>query len=77
VLRGGYDPEQHLEDMALDGVAREVPYPIVGLNTARVYHFDVAKLTIPRWRFEQASLDVKPGEIVDVTITFPSDSGGG
>ena len=27
VLRGGYDPGQHLEDMALDGVAGEVLYP--------------------------------------------------
>src|SRR5256714_333908 len=31
VLRGGYDPEQHLEDMALDGVAGEVLYPSQGL----------------------------------------------
>jgi hypothetical protein len=29
--RGGCDPEQHLEDMALDGVAGEVPYPSQGL----------------------------------------------
>src|SRR6202008_645998 len=28
VLRGGYDPEQPLEDMALDWVAGEVLYPI-------------------------------------------------
>ncbi len=28
VHRGGYDPEQHLKDMALDGVAGEVLYPI-------------------------------------------------
>src|SRR5438309_4245304 len=31
VLRGGYDPEQHLEDMALDGVAGEGLYPSQGL----------------------------------------------
>src|SRR6202040_4224362 len=31
VLRGGDDPEQHLEDMALDGVAGEVLYPSQGL----------------------------------------------
>src|ERR1700720_3486659 len=31
VHRGGYDPEQHLEDMALDGVAGEVLYPSQGL----------------------------------------------
>src|SRR5262252_6349102 len=31
VLRGGYDPEQHLRDMALDGVAGEVLYPSQGL----------------------------------------------
>src|SRR5262250_2912954 len=31
VLRGGYDPEQHLKDMALDGVAGEVLYPSQGL----------------------------------------------
>src|SRR5437868_1994651 len=30
VQRGGYDPEQHLEDMALDGVAGEVLYPSQG-----------------------------------------------
>src|SRR5438874_10796666 len=31
VHRGGYDPEQHLADMALDGVAGEVLYPSQGL----------------------------------------------
>jgi len=31
VLHGGYDPEQHLRDMALDGVAGEVLYPSQGL----------------------------------------------
>jgi hypothetical protein len=30
VHRGGYDPEQHLKDMALDGVAGEVLYPSQG-----------------------------------------------
>ena len=37
VLRGGYDPEQHLEDMELDGVAGEVLYPSQGL-----FYFKVA-----------------------------------
>jgi hypothetical protein len=36
VERGGYDPEQHLEDMALDGVAGEVLYPSQGLFYFRV-----------------------------------------
>ena len=31
VLSGGWDPEQHLKDMALDGVAGEVLYPSQGL----------------------------------------------
>jgi predicted TIM-barrel fold metal-dependent hydrolase len=31
VHKGGYDPEQHLKDMALDGVAGEVLYPSQGL----------------------------------------------
>src|SRR5229473_3176052 len=31
VHRGGYDPEQHLQDMELDGVAGEVLYPSQGL----------------------------------------------
>jgi predicted TIM-barrel fold metal-dependent hydrolase len=31
VLRGGYDPDQHLKDMALDGVSGEVLYPSQGL----------------------------------------------
>ena len=31
VHRGGYDPEQHLKDMALDGVSGEVLYPSQGL----------------------------------------------
>src|ERR671922_822115 len=31
VHRGGYDPEQHLKDMALDGGAGEVLYPSQGL----------------------------------------------
>ncbi|HSZ94490.1 MAG TPA: hypothetical protein VK822_34495, partial [Acetobacteraceae bacterium] len=31
VLRGGYDPEQHLKDMELDGVAGEVLFPSQGL----------------------------------------------
>ena len=35
--RGGYDPEQHLEDMELDGVAGEVLYPSQGL-----FYFKVA-----------------------------------
>ena len=37
VHRGGYDPAQHLEDMALDGVAGEVLYPSQGL-----FYFKVA-----------------------------------
>ncbi len=37
VPRGGYDPEQHLEDMRLDGVAGEVLYPSQGL-----FYFKVA-----------------------------------
>jgi len=37
VLRGGYDPEQHLKDMVLDGVAGEVLYPSQGL-----FYFKVA-----------------------------------
>src|SRR5712671_4661541 len=37
VLPGGYDPEQHLNDMALDGVAGEVLYPSQGL-----FYFKVA-----------------------------------
>src|SRR2546430_8745552 len=31
VHRGGYDPDQHLNDMRLDGVAGEVLYPSQGL----------------------------------------------
>src|SRR5262245_37647562 len=31
VLRGGYDPEQHLRDMSRDGIAGEVLYPSQGL----------------------------------------------
>ena len=38
VHRGGYDPAQHLEDMALDGVAGEVLYPSQGL-----FYFKVAE----------------------------------
>jgi predicted TIM-barrel fold metal-dependent hydrolase len=37
VRRGGYDPQQHLTDMALDGVAGEVLYPSQGL-----FYFKVA-----------------------------------
>ena len=37
VHRGGYDPTQHLKDMALDGVAGEVLYPSQGL-----FYFKVA-----------------------------------
>jgi hypothetical protein len=37
VHRGGYDPEQHLKDMVLDGVAGEVVYPSQGL-----FYFKVA-----------------------------------
>src|SRR5580692_2365497 len=37
VHRGGYDPAQHLKDMALDGVAGEVLYPSQGL-----FYFKVA-----------------------------------
>jgi predicted TIM-barrel fold metal-dependent hydrolase len=37
VHRGGYDPAQHLEDMAQDGVAGEVLYPSQGL-----FYFKVA-----------------------------------
>ena len=36
VPRGGYDPHQHLADMALDGVAGEVLYPSQGLFYFRV-----------------------------------------
>ena len=37
VHRGGYDPQQHLADMRLDGVAGEVLYPSQGL-----FYFKVA-----------------------------------
>ncbi|MBV8776400.1 MAG: amidohydrolase [Alphaproteobacteria bacterium] len=37
VHRGGYDPDQHIADMALDGVAGEVLYPSQGL-----FYFKVA-----------------------------------
>src|SRR5260370_21858998 len=37
VHRGGYDPEQHLKDMALDGGGGEDPYPSQGL-----FYFKVA-----------------------------------
>src|SRR5215470_12570767 len=36
VLQGGYDPGQHLKDMAIDGVAGEVLYPSQGLFYFRV-----------------------------------------
>src|SRR5215475_12468429 len=36
VHRGGYDPDQHLADMQLDGVAGEVLYPSQGLFYFRV-----------------------------------------
>jgi predicted TIM-barrel fold metal-dependent hydrolase len=36
VHRGGWDPHQHLSDMALDGVAGEVLYPSQGLFYFRV-----------------------------------------
>jgi predicted TIM-barrel fold metal-dependent hydrolase len=36
VPRGGYDPDQHLRDMRLDGVAGEVLYPSQGLFYFRV-----------------------------------------
>jgi len=36
VHRGGYDPNQHLEDMRLDGLAGEVLYPSQGLFYFRV-----------------------------------------
>jgi predicted TIM-barrel fold metal-dependent hydrolase len=36
VPRGGYDPQQHLRDMELDGVAGEVLYPSQGLFYFRV-----------------------------------------
>src|SRR5262245_24050454 len=36
VQRGGWDPEQHLSDMRLDGVAGEVLYPSQGLFYFRV-----------------------------------------
>ena len=36
VHRGGYDPQQHLADMRLDGVAGEVLYPSQGLFYFRV-----------------------------------------
>ncbi|HKQ66970.1 MAG TPA: amidohydrolase family protein [Methylomirabilota bacterium] len=36
VPRGGYDPEQHLSDMRLDGVAGEVLYPSQGLFYFRI-----------------------------------------
>ena len=36
VHRGGYDPQQHLADMRLDGIAGEVLYPSQGLFYFRV-----------------------------------------
>ncbi len=36
VHRGGYDPDQHLKDMALDGVSGEILYPSQGLFYFRI-----------------------------------------
>ncbi len=36
VHKGGYDPEQHLVDMEIDGVAGEVLYPSLGLSLFKV-----------------------------------------
>jgi predicted TIM-barrel fold metal-dependent hydrolase len=41
VHRGGYDPDQHLKDMQLDGVAGEVLYPSQGL-----FYFKVADTSL-------------------------------
>jgi hypothetical protein len=41
VRLGGYDPEQHLKDMALDGAAGEVLYPSQGL-----FYLEVADLLL-------------------------------
>jgi predicted TIM-barrel fold metal-dependent hydrolase len=41
VHRGGYDPEQHLKDMVLDGVSGEVLYPSQGF-----FYFKVADATL-------------------------------
>src|SRR2546427_10114886 len=41
VPKGGYDPEQHLADMRLDGVAGEVLYPSQGLFYFRVADSDL------------------------------------
>jgi hypothetical protein len=44
VHRGGYDPEQHLEDMEFDGVAGEVLYPSQGLFYFKVADPDSVRL---------------------------------
>ena len=41
VHTGGYDPEQHIKDMELDGVAGEVLYPSQGLFYFKVDDSDL------------------------------------
>ena len=55
VHRGGYDPEQHLRDMALDGVSGEVVYPSQGL-----FYSKVVDTLSPKSRDRQ-SLDNRDG----------------
>ena len=45
---GGYDPEQHIKDMEIDGVAGEVLYPSQGLFYFKVEDSRADVCNLPR-----------------------------
>src|ERR1700674_2599164 len=78
VHEGGYDPEQHLKDMALDGVAGEVLYPSQGL-----FYFKVADTKLMSaifrayndWLAEFCRTD--PARLKGIAMINPYDGGDG
>ena len=61
MLSGGWDPRQHLKDMALDGVAGEVLYPSQGL-----FYFLTQDAQVPRpLQEELKELGLAEDEFVD------------
>ena len=41
IPRGGYDPDQHIRDMDMDGVDAELVYPSIGLRLFRIFDIEL------------------------------------
>jgi hypothetical protein len=76
VPRGGYDPDQHLRDMRLDGVAGEVLYPSQGLFYFRVADPALMSAIFRAYKTIISTFETLPSKDIE-TLPVPVELTGG